>query len=241
MSAHIPNHGMRIGGETIGTDRAGERCIAVFNPFTGQSAASVPKATFDEVRRAIAIARACRPLLTRFERANILSKMAGHVRDAGGGRLVQELRATLHGGEAPARVCGGRRALHRPGGRDDASLDLRRPGRRQRRDGHGESTQRRRGPVSPIITFASIDEAIRIANGTAYGLSSAVCTNRLDDIARFVSEPHVGTVNVREVTGYRLELTPFGGIRDSGLGDKEGVREAMKSFTNVKAYSLPWV
>jgi putative phosphonoacetaldehyde dehydrogenase len=96
------------------------------------------------------------------------------------------------------------------------------------------------GPVSPILTFASIDEAIRIANGTAYGLSSAVCTNRLDHIARFVAELDVGTVNVREVPGYRLELTPFGGIKDSGLGYKEGVQEAMKSFTNLKTYSLPW-
>jgi phosphonoacetaldehyde dehydrogenase len=96
------------------------------------------------------------------------------------------------------------------------------------------------GPVSPIIRFADITEAIRIANGTAYGLSSAVCTNRLDYITRFVDELHVGSVNVREVPGYRLELTPFGGIKDSGLGYKEGVQEAMKSFTNVKTYSLPW-
>ena len=96
------------------------------------------------------------------------------------------------------------------------------------------------GPVSPVIRFKDIDEAIRIANGTAYGLSSSVCTNRLDDITRFVRELNVGTVNVREVPGYRLELTPFGGIKDSGLGYKEGVQEAMKSFTNVKTYSLPW-
>jgi putative phosphonoacetaldehyde dehydrogenase len=96
------------------------------------------------------------------------------------------------------------------------------------------------GPVSPILTFSSIDEAIALANGTAYGLSSAVCTQRLDHITRFVSELHVGTVNVREVPGYRLELTPFGGIKDSGLGYKEGVQEAMKSFTNVKTYSVPW-
>jgi phosphonoacetaldehyde dehydrogenase len=96
------------------------------------------------------------------------------------------------------------------------------------------------GPVSPIITFADIDEAIRISNGTAYGLSSAVCTNRLDHITRFVAELQVGTVNVREVPGYRLELTPFGGIKDSGLGYKEGVQEAMKSFTNLKTYSMPW-
>lgn len=96
------------------------------------------------------------------------------------------------------------------------------------------------GPVSPVIRFDTIDDAIRIANGTPYGLSSSVCTNRLDWITRFVSELHMGTVNIREVPGYRLELTPFGGIKDSGLGYKEGVQEAMKSFTNTKTYSLPW-
>ena len=96
------------------------------------------------------------------------------------------------------------------------------------------------GPVSPVIRIKDIDDAIRVSNATAYGLSSSVCTNRLDYITRFVSELQVGTVNVREVPGYRLELTPFGGIKDSGLGYKEGVQEAMKSFTNVKTYSLPW-
>jgi aldehyde dehydrogenase (NAD+) len=96
------------------------------------------------------------------------------------------------------------------------------------------------GPVSPVIRFGSLDEAIAIANSTAYGLSSSVCTNRLDVITRCIAELNVGTVNVREVPGYRLELTPFGGIKDSGLGYKEGVQEAMKSFTNVKTYSLPW-
>ncbi|NPT58157.1 phosphonoacetaldehyde dehydrogenase [Paraburkholderia elongata] len=96
------------------------------------------------------------------------------------------------------------------------------------------------GPVSPVIRFRDIDDAIRISNSTDYGLSSSVCTNRLDYITRFIAELQVGSVNVREVPGYRLELTPFGGIKDSGLGYKEGVQEAMKSFTNVKTYSLPW-
>ena len=96
------------------------------------------------------------------------------------------------------------------------------------------------GPVSPIIAFRDVDHAIAIANGTAYGLSSSVCSNRMDVITRFVNELHVGTVNVREVPGYRLELTPFGGIKDSGLGYKEGVQEAIKSFTHLKTYSLPW-
>lgn len=96
------------------------------------------------------------------------------------------------------------------------------------------------GPVSPVIRFDTVDEAIAIVNASRYALSSGVCTNRFDLITRFVSELQVGTVNIREVPGYRLELTPFGGIKDSGLGYKEGVQEAMKSFTNLKTYSLPW-
>jgi putative phosphonoacetaldehyde dehydrogenase len=97
------------------------------------------------------------------------------------------------------------------------------------------------GPVIPIIRVPnSIDEVIRISNSTAYGLSSGVCTNRLDYITRFIAELEVGTVNVWEVPGYRIEMSPFGGIKDSGLGYKEGVWEAMKSFTNVRTYSLPW-
>lgn len=96
------------------------------------------------------------------------------------------------------------------------------------------------GPVSPIITFKDIDEAIRISNGTAFGLSSGICTNRMDDITRFAKELQVGTVNLWEVPGYRIELTPFGGIKDSGLGYKEGVQEAIKSFTNCKTFTLPW-
>jgi len=96
------------------------------------------------------------------------------------------------------------------------------------------------GPVSPVIRFRDAEEAIRLVNGTAYGLSSGVCTNRMDYVTKFVSAFNVGSVNVWEVPGYRLESTPFGGIKDSGLGYKEGVVEAMKSFTNVKTYSMPW-
>jgi putative phosphonoacetaldehyde dehydrogenase len=97
------------------------------------------------------------------------------------------------------------------------------------------------GPVIPIIRCPNdIAAVIAISNDTAYGLSSGVCTNRLDYITRFINELEVGTVNVWEVPGYRIEMSPFGGIKDSGLGYKEGVWEAMKSYTNVKTYSLPW-
>ena len=97
------------------------------------------------------------------------------------------------------------------------------------------------GPVIPILRVPDrIEDVIRISNSTAYGLSSGICTNRLDYISKFVGELEVGTVNVWEVPGYRIEMSPFGGIKDSGLGYKEGVVEAMKSFTNVRTWSLPW-
>jgi putative phosphonoacetaldehyde dehydrogenase len=96
------------------------------------------------------------------------------------------------------------------------------------------------GPPIPIIRVKDIDHAIEVANSTAFGLSSGVCTNRMDDIVRFINELETGTVNIWEVPGYRIEMSPFGGIKDSGLGYKEGVIEAMNSYTNVKTFSLPW-
>ena len=153
------------------------------------------------------------------------------------GTVIDEAAARLFESRVDAAIAGGARLLagHRRDGALYAPtlLDRVRPEMALVR----EETF---GPVSPIITFANIDEAIAIANGTAYGLSSAVCTNRLDHITRFVNELQMGTVNIREVPGYRLELTPFGGIKDSGLGYKEGVQEAIKSFTNTKTWSIPW-
>ncbi|TAL85346.1 MAG: phosphonoacetaldehyde dehydrogenase [Candidimonas sp.] len=97
------------------------------------------------------------------------------------------------------------------------------------------------GPVIPIIRVPDqIDEIIRISNSTAFGLSSGVCTNRLDHITKFVNELEVGTVNIWEVPGYRIEMSPFGGIKDSGNGFKEGIVEAMKSYSNVRTWSMPW-
>jgi putative phosphonoacetaldehyde dehydrogenase len=96
------------------------------------------------------------------------------------------------------------------------------------------------GPVAPIIHVRDLDEAIATANSTPYALSSAVCSFDWRAIARCVQELRAGTVNVREVPGWRTELTPFGGIGDSGLGVKEGVREAIRAMSFTKLYTLPW-
>ena len=88
MSPELPcrDEAMRIAGEKVGAGRGGERTIQVFDPYGGKRVGSVPKATVDEVRRAIAIARGHRPTLSRYERASILdhpvalAQLAGDVK-----------------------------------------------------------------------------------------------------------------------------------------------------------------
>ena len=97
------------------------------------------------------------------------------------------------------------------------------------------------GPIVPIVRVPDDDAAVMaLSNSTRFGLSSGVCTNDLNRATDFIEGLDVGTVNIWEAPGYRIEMSPFGGIKDSGNGVKEGVLEAMKFFTNVKTYSLPW-
>ena len=97
------------------------------------------------------------------------------------------------------------------------------------------------GPIIPIVRVPDDDEEVmRISNGTQFGLSSGVCTNDLNRAIAYINGLDVGTCNIWEQPGYRIEMSPFGGIKDSGNAVKEGVIEAMKFFTNVKTYSLPW-
>jgi aldehyde dehydrogenase (NAD+) len=96
------------------------------------------------------------------------------------------------------------------------------------------------GPAIPLLRVRNLDEALAVANGTVYGLSAGVVSNDLAAVTRCIRELRCGTVNVDEVPGFRTEATPFGGVKASGLGIKEGVIEAMRGMTNTKLFSLPW-
>ena len=97
------------------------------------------------------------------------------------------------------------------------------------------------GPIVPIVRVPDDDIAVmEISNSTEFGLSSGVCTNDLNRAIAYINGLHVGTCNIWEQPGYRIEMSPFGGIKNSGNGVKEGVIEAMKFFSNVKTFSIPW-
>jgi aldehyde dehydrogenase (NAD+) len=96
------------------------------------------------------------------------------------------------------------------------------------------------GPLAPIMIVRDLDDALELANSTAYGLSSGVVTTSLPSALKAIRTLRCGTVNINEVPGFRVECSPFGGIKDSGLGVKEGVIEAIKAYSFVKTFSLPW-
>ena len=85
-----------------------------------------------------------------------------------------------------------------------------------------------------------LDDAIEVANATSFGLAAGVVTNDMSAALRAIKFIRAGTVNINEVPGYRIESSPFGGVKDSGLGIKEGVIEAIRYMTNIKTFSLPW-
>jgi acyl-CoA reductase-like NAD-dependent aldehyde dehydrogenase len=74
------------------------------------------------------------------------------------------------------------------------------------------------GPVAPIMTFETLDEALEIANETQYGLTASVFTRSLHDAWRAAEELRHGTVHINETTNYWDQLAPFGGAKSSGAG-----------------------
>ncbi|HBJ82410.1 MAG TPA: phosphonoacetaldehyde dehydrogenase, partial [Verrucomicrobiales bacterium] len=72
------------------------------------------------------------------------------------------------------------------------------------------------GPLAPIFAVRDLDDAIALANATPFGLSSGIVTRSMESAIKAVKGIKAGTVNVNEIPGYRLELSPFGGVKDSG-------------------------
>ena len=89
------------------------------------------------------------------------------------------------------------------------------------------------GPAVAVTRFDTIEDAIALANDSVYGLSAALYTQNLDWAMKFVRQVHSGNLMINSSPQFRVDLMPYGGLKDSGMG-KEGPGYAIHEMTELK-------
>jgi acyl-CoA reductase-like NAD-dependent aldehyde dehydrogenase len=92
-------------------------------------------------------------------------------------------------------------------------------------------------PVTTVRSYASVDEAISLANDSPYGIQAGLFTNDMRTILRAFERIEVGGLVVNDVPGFRVDHAPYGGVKESGQG-REGVRYAIEEMTELKLLVL---
>lgn len=93
------------------------------------------------------------------------------------------------------------------------------------------------GPVLPLIPYDDLEEALRLANDSPFGLQAAIFTRDIRKIMRAYEVLDVGTVVVNHTTAIRVETLPFGGNKGSGNG-REGIHETLLHMSKEKTLLL---
>lgn len=89
------------------------------------------------------------------------------------------------------------------------------------------------GPVAPLVSFTDLEEALKMANNSPYGLQSAVFTNDINKAFDIAYRLETGGVIINWSSALRVENLPFGGIKLSGHG-REGIHDTLDEMTDQK-------
>lgn len=89
------------------------------------------------------------------------------------------------------------------------------------------------GPAVAVTPFESIEEAIALANDSVYGLAAGIFTENVEWAMKFAREAEAGNLHVNWGSQWRVDLMPYGGLKDSGFG-KEGPKYAVEEMTELK-------
>jgi len=89
------------------------------------------------------------------------------------------------------------------------------------------------GPLASIVIVADSDEALRVANDTEYGLSSAVFSRDINKAMKLAERLETGICHINGATVHDEPQMPFGGVKDSGWG-RFGGKAALEEFTELR-------
>ncbi len=90
------------------------------------------------------------------------------------------------------------------------------------------------GPAVGVQRVKDVDEAIRLANDSEFGLSAGIFTQDIDAAVRFAREVRSGNIHINWGPMWRTDSMPYGGLKDSGLG-REGPKYAVEEMTEMKS------
>ena len=92
-------------------------------------------------------------------------------------------------------------------------------------------------PVMSLVPYSSFNDVLRQVNSTPFGLAAGIFTRDINRALRAARELHVGIVHINESSTSRVDLIPFGGVKDSGLG-REGPRYAIEEMTEERLITI---
>ncbi|MCS1392524.1 aldehyde dehydrogenase family protein [Lysinibacillus boronitolerans] len=92
-------------------------------------------------------------------------------------------------------------------------------------------------PIVSIVSYETLDDAIRLVNESDLGLNAGIYTNILSDALYAADELQAGAVIINDIPTFRVDNMPYGGVKMSGYG-REGIKWALEEMTDMKFISM---
>jgi acyl-CoA reductase-like NAD-dependent aldehyde dehydrogenase len=149
------------------------------------------------------------------------TKVGPMVKESEAVRVEDWINEAVAGGARLAAGGGRRGAIYLPAVVADVKPDMR------------MSRDELFGPAVGVTPFNTIEEALALANDSVYGLAAGIFTENVEWAMKFAREAQAGNLHINWGPQWRVDLMPYGGLKDSGFG-KEGPRYAVEEMTELK-------
>ena len=149
------------------------------------------------------------------------SKVGPMIKESEAVRVDEWINEAIGGGARLVAGGGRRGAIYLPAVVADVHPDMR------------VSREELFGPAVAVTPVETIDEAIAMANDSVYGLAAGIFTENVDWAMKFAREAEAGNLHVNWGSQWRVDLMPYGGLKDSGFG-KEGPKYAVQEMSELK-------